>query len=880
MNSKNETPEFAYSKSDMFNRSFIASQHIKGRNAEAFIINFEDAVIQVNRTNDKSSPIQVRVNGELSASVEWKKNETIDFKTFSGSHKLEVWYTRAKNFFFTNFFFKQGIAITIDGIPVQNTLADPILILDEGKVSLWIFFIILLLKGLIILQLSIKATSGFNPEQLGILIIYLIPLLLILYAGLTFSKNPSRALWFGIVLGSIETLEVLVGMISTSSYDFINIFFIGLRISCITAMIRTLKSLKVLLKTTEIISTGEAQNSAENINGIDKSVDDIRGRFPVESKLIRIAKWVTRNKKIISYSLGLIGIVFISIMIERELNKPKISRDSSLGTMTNILLPDLIPYRAKYKWDYCNKEKKIIIEPIYDDVELFNEQSSRAVVKFNGLWGLIDKNGNKITRFIYDGIDFHEKENYYWVRKGDDGLRIDAQGNQITWKRDSEVSNKLPLPFNDGNYDIIPFEDFGDLYKIRKRMPYDETTKIKNIYGIINSSGKIIVPMEYYQISTLNRGWFWISSSPQPKSEFLRVGKYTNPNDWDSYKEGVVDLEGNIVIPCIYKEISTHSSSKKDFFIVKNMNDKWGVVSMFGNVVIPFNYTFLGENIEITKYQKLKDKVDLQDEFLIEARDYNYYWGVINEFGEAVVPFKYENPRLHKFLYQNFMVCKKNNKYGLVDYSNKIIKPFNYDYIGFFFEGLAKIKIFDQDKKKKLLASKMGFPDNRIKSLYMFCINNKETSEKFDFGDLNTFTSTFGIEGKRQILFNNIKPYLFIDPLFEDESFLCSYNYEEFLLRMIFGSDYIDSLDGSCGFIDENGKEVIPPIYDVAYYFEDGLAEVKLNGKWGMINKNGQVVISIKYDEIENKLEVPELIEVKINGRKGYVDLNGVEYFE
>ena len=40
--------------------------------------------------------------------------------------------------------------------------------------------------------------------------------------------------------------------------------------------------------------------------------------------------------------------------------------------------------------------------------------------------------------------------------------------------------------------------------------------------------------------------------------------------------------------------------------------------------------------------------------------------------------------------------------------------------------------------------------------------------------------------------------------------------------------------------------------YDDVSYFEDGFACVKLNNKWGYIDKNGTEVIPIKYDEVYN----------------------------
>jgi len=42
--------------------------------------------------------------------------------------------------------------------------------------------------------------------------------------------------------------------------------------------------------------------------------------------------------------------------------------------------------------------------------------------------------------------------------------------------------------------------------------------------------------------------------------------------------------------------------------------------------------------------------------------------------------------------------------------------------------------------------------------------------------------------------------------------------------------------------------EVIPPTFEDAHSFFEGLAGVKLNGKWGYIDKTGKVVIEYKYD--------------------------------
>ena len=54
--------------------------------------------------------------------------------------------------------------------------------------------------------------------------------------------------------------------------------------------------------------------------------------------------------------------------------------------------------------------------------------------------------------------------------------------------------------------------------------------------------------------------------------------------------------------------------------------------------------------------------------------------------------------------------------------------------------------------------------------------------------------------------------------------------------------------NGKFGYIDKNGQEVIPFIYDIGGDFNDGLACVEKDGKYGYIDKTGDEVIPIIYD--------------------------------
>ena len=80
-------------------------------------------------------------------------------------------------------------------------------------------------------------------------------------------------------------------------------------------------------------------------------------------------------------------------------------------------------------------------------------------------------------------------------------------------------------------------------------------------------------------------------------------------------------------------------------------------------------------------------------------------------------------------------------------------------------------------------------------------------------------------------------------------------------------------LNGKWGFIDKTGKEVTPIKYDYAVGFSEGLASVKLNNKYGFIDKTGKEVIPIKYDDAYMFSE--GLAEVKLEGKYFYINRKG-----
>ncbi len=85
------------------------------------------------------------------------------------------------------------------------------------------------------------------------------------------------------------------------------------------------------------------------------------------------------------------------------------------------------------------------------------------------------------------------------------------------------------------------------------------------------------------------------------------------------------------------------------------------------------------------------------------------------------------------------------------------------------------------------------------------------------------------------------------------------------------------------GFADLQTSEVIIPCqYDFVSLFSEGLASVKMNKKWGFIDKFGRQVVQFKYDDYLSSTDYFKyfhdgLAVVRLNGRYGCVDKYGRE---
>ena len=82
-------------------------------------------------------------------------------------------------------------------------------------------------------------------------------------------------------------------------------------------------------------------------------------------------------------------------------------------------------------------------------------------------------------------------------------------------------------------------------------------------------------------------------------------------------------------------------------------------------------------------------------------------------------------------------------------------------------------------------------------------------------------------------------------------------------------------LDGKYGFINKDGEEIIPCKYEDADNIPDGLIRVKSAEGWGFVNKNGEEIISCKYEDADDFFD--GLARVQSKEGWGFVNKEGEE---
>lgn len=304
----------------------------------------------------------------------------------------------------------------------------------------------------------------------------------------------------------------------------------------------------------------------------------------------------------------------------------------------------LIPYRDGKLWGFCDTLGNVKVKPLYKEIKDFNINSgenmvSRYVVKTNQKYFVIDQNRKVLLPELnaYDSIYLNKyHENHFWVyKKGKVGLFF---------------KNKEVLPCL---YDAISVSYNGS-YEVRNG----------KLCGLVNSLGKLIIPIEYLDIY---KSW---DDEDETNSKFVWVAK------------------GLLV-------------KKKFYDVIIEKNDDLSSSSLVGKAVEVME---ADETISTDLYNGKIAKMEAKYDEIAQVNKYSHYAIVISkgkkgvyslETEKEVVATKYDEVEFFNYdKGKKVFLVKLNQKYGLVKEGNISILECDYD------------KIEENEKHRVILISK------------------------------------------------------------------------------------------------------------------------------------------------------------------------------
>ncbi len=486
-----------------------------------------------------------------------------------------------------------------------------------------------------------------------------------------------------------------------------------------------------------------------------------------------------------------------------------------------------------------------IVQVKYEDIEVVSGEKILIKFKINGKWGLMDLSGREILPPKYDYICYDKgkvilagliKEEGEWKI-----IAFDTLGNEITYNESEE--REEPKGEN---------EEFSIVERAGKK-------------GVVDKRGKQIIPIAYDEVKY---------------NQKLKVFFLKKRGKW-----GLGDSTGKIIIFPKYKYITPFC---ENLIAVKDEKGI-GLIDKEGNKITPTEYNFIGiiyvgckdygDRCEISaiSYQAYKSSVisDMIENIAIvkgsEFSDYEYYkckemngfiigkenevkLGFINRKGKEVVP-----PEFSRIIpIGDFLIVKKNGKYGMFDINGNLIIPVEYDWIS-----LEDIKYF-----RRMLRVRLDYDVGVVDIEGRIVLPPKYDDIKGFIGDDKFIVQVGAYIGVVDKNGNELVPAVYEDLQWYGNKFS------------------LVNKDLKWGIFDmEKKKEVVPIKYNNIAKLTDEFAFVKLGDKWGIVElSSGKEILSPRYEKIDVYDEEKGLVWVKKGGKGFYIKVfqNGkvIEYYD
>lgn len=512
------------------------------------------------------------------------------------------------------------------------------------------------------------------------------------------------------------------------------------------------------------------------------------------------------------------------------------------------------------------------------------KQYNYFVLKQNNQYGVIDRQGNTIITPEYNEIKIPNPEKAVFVcYQGESTKILNEKKEEIT----TNYSNIQPIQLEniigdliyeksvlkyskDGKYGLINFEGkeiTKPIYDEINSLPYKEgelLVKQNDKYGVINIKGNTIIEMEYDEIKV--DGYY------TDENKYQYAGYIALIKTPEGYRYGYLNEKGKEVLQTQYNAISrvTEIQDNHNAYLIASKNGQFGVMkneeTIIANEYQSIQYDGTNKVLVIEKSKKY-GIANLEGKVIVPVQ-YNQiditgiYFYAQNEQGITV----YNNNGTEAQIDANIAIVNTGNEkykiriknedgttlYGVINQEGKQLIEEKYSYIEYLYDNYfiisnenRKLGIIDAKDNVKVEASHDSLQKIKDTDLIQAVPDNK-TIEIYD-------KTMKKICEMKEATLEVQKNYIKIGN--EEETKYFSKDGKELKNTEVYPNNklLVSVKDGKYGFIDRNGNLIVDYKYDKAFEFNEyGFATIEKEGKWGAINEKGEEVAAPTY-EFENQ---------------------------
>lgn len=489
----------------------------------------------------------------------------------------------------------------------------------------------------------------------------------------------------------------------------------------------------------------------------------------------------------------------------------------------------------------------------------------------DGKYGVIDKNGTVVLQPTYASIDIPNPTKAVFI-KSDDGQNysaVDANGSPLFTDYDSveaisinSITSNIPyektvLKYKLGGlYGIMDFdgnEITSNIYNSITNIDYKEgnlRVEQNGNYGVINIKGTTILEPEYDAI--MADGYY------DEENKYEKAGFIVRIVTDDGYRFGYADRTGKIILDTLYNEINRLTEIDDDVYLVTSSNGRYGLYKN-NKEVLSNEYTEISfdknNNLLIVQKDQAQGVVDLEGNNIVPIDYDSIIIGgkyIDAQKGEETVVFDADGNNLdtdilsYNKVSDLAIIIDKNNNYNIVDSSgNKKLRE-NYTYIEYFNNNYF---IVTKDNKTGIIDGNGNIKVNlEYDAIQAIDDTNALQAIKTDNNRTDIIDSNMKIyEGI--IDANVLKKDNYIKVFSETDMKYFDFSGNEITYKSLFPNNslYASQNNGKWGLVNENGQIVVPYEYDMVTEQNSGVAGVKKDGVWQVVDEKGQIINDNQY---------------------------------